>query len=129
MFNEYSQGIGTLCTSCHSSGAYGAYLPASNAEQEADDIRLLLLLQLLEILVSTHLGQISAGCHGDHISQECATAIADHASHCDPWSYLELLVACCGVSVWNLFDNLSVISFKITLTDSRGALPRLRRIT
>ena len=37
------------------SGVGVSYLPAANTEQEAHDIALLLLLQLLEVLVGAHL--------------------------------------------------------------------------
>jgi len=38
-----------------SGGSWWAYLPAANAEQEAHDIALLLLRELLEVLVGAHL--------------------------------------------------------------------------
>lgn len=57
MFNEYAQDTSTFGEEyaiCRSWGC-ASYLPAANAKQEAHDIALLLLLQLLEILVGTHL--------------------------------------------------------------------------
>ena len=46
-----------LCRSFSSFSSEGvrSYLPAANAEQEAHDIALLLLLQLLEVFVGAHL--------------------------------------------------------------------------
>lgn len=57
MFNEYDQSTGNANGKalCRSWCVGMAYLPAAHAEQEAHDIALLLLLQLLEILVGTHL--------------------------------------------------------------------------
>lgn len=59
VFNEYDQGTDAQSILCRSFDC-GAYLPASDTKQEADDIRLLLLLKLLEILVCTHLCAKSA---------------------------------------------------------------------
>lgn len=60
MFNEYDQSTSTCgpktgCSALCRSWGFVAYLPAANAEQEAHDIALLLLLKLLEVLVGTHL--------------------------------------------------------------------------
>ena len=62
MFNEYAQDtsmFGEEHAICRS-WICVSYLPAANAEQEAHDIALLLLLQLLEILVGTHLYAVLA---------------------------------------------------------------------
>ena len=62
MFNEYAQDtsmFGEEHAICRS-WICVSYLPAANAEQEAHDIALLLLLQLLEILVGTHLFAVLA---------------------------------------------------------------------
>lgn len=48
-----TDGRSVLCRSF--SGVGVSYLPAANAEQEAHNIALLLLLQLLEVLVGAHL--------------------------------------------------------------------------
>lgn len=55
MFNEYDQGTGTGSALCRSWNVGSSYLPAAHAEQEAHHIGLLLLLELLEVLVGTHL--------------------------------------------------------------------------
>ena len=69
MFNEYNQDTSQsqpkLETICRSGVWDRAYLPAANAKQKSHDIALLLLLQLFEILVGTHLWwkKMLAGAH------------------------------------------------------------------
>jgi hypothetical protein len=56
MFNEYSKTqTDEASYVALFSGVGVSYLPAANTEQEAHDIALLLLLQLLEVLVGAHL--------------------------------------------------------------------------
>lgn len=47
---------------CRSGGCIGPYLPAAHAKQEAHNIALLLLLQLLEVLVGAHLCEEMLAC-------------------------------------------------------------------
>lgn len=55
MFNEYPKTQTAEASYVALSGDGVSYLPAANAEQEAHDIALLLLLELLEVLVGAHL--------------------------------------------------------------------------
>ena len=56
MFNEYPKTqTNEASYVALFSGVGVSYLPAANTEQEAHDIALLLLLQLLEVLVGAHL--------------------------------------------------------------------------